>query len=59
MVQFTDWALNEECNQFGECGGYSVYIAANKAVFQVEYPSRVLLSLRSALQTTPRTSTAS
>ncbi len=39
MVQFTDWALNEECNQFGECGGYSVYIAANKAVFQVEYTS--------------------
>jgi hypothetical protein len=37
MVKFTDWALNEECNQFGECGGYSVYIAANKAVFQVEY----------------------
>ncbi|MGZ4805230.1 MAG: endo alpha-1,4 polygalactosaminidase [Ilumatobacteraceae bacterium] len=37
MVQFTDWALNEECNQFGECGGYKVYIAANKAVFQVEY----------------------
>ena len=37
MVQFTDWALNEECNQFGECGGYNVYIAANKAVFQVEY----------------------
>ena len=22
MVQFTDWALNEECNQYGECGGY-------------------------------------
>ena len=37
MVQFTDWALNEECNQFGECAGYNVYIAANKAVFQVEY----------------------
>ncbi len=37
MVQFTDWALNEECNQFGECGGYNVYVAANKAVFQVEY----------------------
>ncbi len=37
MVQFTDWALNEECNQFDECGGYQVYIAANKAVFQVEY----------------------
>jgi hypothetical protein len=37
MEPFTDWALNEECNQYGECGGYSVYIAANKAVFQVEY----------------------
>jgi hypothetical protein len=37
MVQFTDWALNEECNSFGECGGYKVYIDANKAVFQVEY----------------------
>jgi hypothetical protein len=37
MVQFTDWALNEECNQSGECGGYGAYIAANKAVFQVEY----------------------
>jgi hypothetical protein len=37
MVQFTDWALNEECNQYGECGGYSAYIAANKAVFQVEF----------------------
>jgi hypothetical protein len=37
MVQFTDWALNEQCNQFDECGGYQVYIAANKAVFQVEY----------------------
>jgi hypothetical protein len=37
MVQFTDWALNEECNQFGECAGYSSYIRANKAVFQVEY----------------------
>ena len=37
MVAFTDWALNEQCNQYKECGGYDVYIAANKAVFQVEY----------------------
>jgi hypothetical protein len=37
MVEFTDWALNEECNTFGECAGYAVYIAQNKAVFQVEY----------------------
>ncbi len=32
-----DWALNEECYQFDECGGYSVFIAHNKAVFGVEY----------------------
>lgn len=32
-----DWALNEECNQFDECIGYSQFIAAGKAVFQVEF----------------------
>jgi len=37
MSQFTDWALNEECNTFDECAGYAVFIAQNKAVFQVEY----------------------
>ncbi|MGH8079975.1 MAG: endo alpha-1,4 polygalactosaminidase [Lysobacter sp.] len=36
---FADWALNEECNQFGECGGYKEFIKRNKAVFQVEYRS--------------------
>jgi hypothetical protein len=37
MAQFTDWALNEECNTFDECAGYAVFIDQNKAVFQVEY----------------------
>ncbi len=32
-----DWALNEECNQYDECDGYSQFIAAGKPVFQVEY----------------------
>jgi hypothetical protein len=32
-----DWALNEECNQFDECDGYRHFVAAGKAVFQVEY----------------------
>ncbi len=32
-----DWALNEECNQYNECVGYTQFIAAGKAVFQVEY----------------------
>jgi hypothetical protein len=37
MVEFTDWALNEECNTFDECAGYSAFIDQNRAVFQVEY----------------------
>ena len=37
MAQFTDWALNEECNRFDECSGYAAFIDQNKAVFQVEY----------------------
>lgn len=32
-----DWALNEECNQYDECGGYAAFITASRAVFQVEY----------------------
>jgi hypothetical protein len=32
-----DWALNEECNQYDECGGYKAFIDAGKPVFQVEY----------------------
>ncbi|MEH6415936.1 endo alpha-1,4 polygalactosaminidase [Pseudomonas sp. CGJS7] len=36
---FADWALNEECNEHDECGGYKEFIKRNKAVFQVEYRS--------------------
>jgi hypothetical protein len=32
-----DWVVNEECNQYDECGGYSVFIAGGRPVFQVEY----------------------
>lgn len=32
-----DWDLNEECNKYSECGVLNLYIAAGKAVFQVEY----------------------
>lgn len=38
LVGDFDWALNEECVAYSECGGYSIsFIAANKAVFHVEY----------------------
>ncbi len=32
-----DWAINEQCFQFKECGALSAFVNAGKAVFQVEY----------------------
>lgn len=38
LVGDFDWALNEECVKYNECGGYTTsFIAANKAVFHTEY----------------------
>jgi len=32
-----DWALDEQCNQYSECGTEQPFIQANKAVFNAEY----------------------
>lgn len=32
-----DWALNEECHQYDECGAYDAFLDRGKAVFHVEY----------------------
>jgi hypothetical protein len=32
-----DFAINEECFRYNECGALTPFIGANKAVFQVEY----------------------
>lgn len=37
LVSSFDWALNEQCNQYGECDALQPFISANKAVFGVEY----------------------
>ncbi len=45
LVGYFDWALNEQCWQYHECTraqtggayGYDQFVAAGKAVFQVEY----------------------
>lgn len=37
LVPFFDWALNEQCFQFHECEKLLPFVAAGKAVFQVEY----------------------
>lgn len=40
LVSDYDFAINEQCQQYSECGAYSAYVQANKAVFNVEYSSR-------------------
>ncbi len=38
LEPYFDYAINEQCQQYGECGAYtSSFIDAGKAVFQVEY----------------------
>lgn len=37
LVQYFDWALNEECFEFQECETLQPFIDAGKAVFNVEY----------------------
>ncbi|MDD5510778.1 MAG: endo alpha-1,4 polygalactosaminidase [Dehalococcoidales bacterium] len=37
LVSQFDWVLNEECNQYSECGNLSLFVQAGKAVFQCEY----------------------
>jgi len=37
LVDEFDWALNEQCFEFDECDQLAPFIAAGKAVFEVEY----------------------
>lgn len=37
LVDWFDWALNEECASYSECGRLSVFTDAQKAAFHVEY----------------------
>ncbi len=38
LAPFFDYAVNEQCQQYNECGGYTTeFINHGKAVFQVEY----------------------
>jgi hypothetical protein len=37
LVDWFDWALNEECASFNECGRLTTFTDADKAVFHVEY----------------------
>jgi hypothetical protein len=38
LVSYFDYAINEQCQQYNECGNYDTYFTgAGKTVFQVEY----------------------
>jgi hypothetical protein len=37
LLPLFDWALNEQCFEFDECDTLQPFVAAGKAVFQVEY----------------------
>jgi hypothetical protein len=44
LVGSFDWALNEECYRYQECGLLAPFINAGKAVFHVEYGGSSLAS---------------
>jgi hypothetical protein len=37
LEPFFDWALSEQCFQYGECQYFAPFTQAGKAVFEVEY----------------------
>lgn len=37
-----DFAVNEQCNQYSECGVYTAFTGANKAVLNAEYKSSAM-----------------
>ena len=37
LEPYFDFAVNEQCHQYAECGGYSVFTAKGKPVFNAEY----------------------
>jgi hypothetical protein len=39
LEPFFDFAVNEQCHQYGDCTGYNVFTSKNKPVFNAEYQS--------------------
>ncbi|RKP00458.1 hypothetical protein CXG81DRAFT_6481, partial [Caulochytrium protostelioides] len=37
LVDSFDFAINEQCFEYNECGDYSKFISAKKPVFNIEY----------------------
>lgn len=43
-----DFAINEQCHAFNECGAYSAFLASGKAVFNAEYASKYVQNTNGA-----------
>ena len=41
LIDYFDFAVNEECNDYDECDTLDAFIDDNKAVFGVEYEMEV------------------
>jgi hypothetical protein len=39
LASTVDFAVNEQCAQLGECQAYTQFLALNKPVFHIEYPT--------------------
>lgn len=35
-----DFAVNEQCHEYSECGGYSAFVSRGKPVFSIEYEAK-------------------
>ncbi|MDH5218128.1 MAG: endo alpha-1,4 polygalactosaminidase [Gammaproteobacteria bacterium] len=44
LVEYFDFAVNEQCHQYGECDELKPFIDAGKPVFNAEYPEEKVLS---------------
>lgn len=51
LVQYFDFAVNEQCYEYSECGVYSPFTQRNKAVFNAEYSGKCPSSKQNGLST--------
>jgi hypothetical protein len=39
VLSLMQWEINEQCENYGECGTFQSFISSGKPVFDIEYPS--------------------
>lgn len=58
LAPYFDMAVNEQCNEYNECGGYSAFTSKGKPVVNIEYASRYVKNTRGARDKLCKTSRA-